>query len=262
MKRPRKIIPETFARKILSDLSISRPEDIAIEHIAEYFSAHVQQVPLSKADGLMLRIGQKAIISVRKNIQETGKKRFVIAHELGHFFLHPNIKQYDLCTQGELDILSYQRSNEEREANYFAAELLMPKHIFIKEINKNIDPCFSEIVRLSKVFDTTLSATAIQYIKYCGEPCSFIITKDLKRPWSFRSECFEFWISNRDHVHQYSVTSNAVSVGLQTDRADDVPAGVWLDNFSDSGKDFITEEAFVFGNSGIVYTLLWLHDSI
>lgn len=63
------------------------------------------------------------------------RQRFTIAHELGHFLLHKpektmfrdsDLERYD-------DILE---RIKEREANGFAAELLMPKSLLQQQINK------------------------------------------------------------------------------------------------------------------------------
>ncbi len=55
------------------------------------------------------------------------RKTFTLAHEFGHFVLHPNQDKF------RLDFFTYNDSKgsiEETEANYFAASLLMPKELF------------------------------------------------------------------------------------------------------------------------------------
>jgi hypothetical protein len=99
-------------------------------------------------------------------------------------------------------------------------------------------------------------------VKYSKEPCAFIISKELGQPWVFTAKGFEFWVERRDKIHAYSVTADVIKRGKTSGRADDVSAGVWFQNYSDTGKDYITEESFILGNSGIAYTLLWVHDEI
>lgn len=76
-----------------------------------------------------------------------GHKRFTIAHELGHYLLdytNPNKPYYDAYRQSK----SY--CNEEKRANQFAANLLMPRtdfidaHNDIKNTGKNITSLLSE----------------------------------------------------------------------------------------------------------------------
>jgi len=61
------------------------------------------------------------------------RDRFTVAHELGHYFLHSN--------QGETQIIATRLGSTriEWEANWFAAELLMPKEMFIKLYNQTKD---------------------------------------------------------------------------------------------------------------------------
>ena len=82
------------------------------------------------------------IIFVEKTMITT-RKRFTIAHELGHFFLHikdqekPRTLIADYSSEVMFRTSNIQRSAErqqlEIEANFFAAELLMPEDK-VKEI--------------------------------------------------------------------------------------------------------------------------------
>jgi len=61
------------------------------------------------------------------------RKTFTLAHELGHFLLHPEVDKL------RIDKFNYrddtQESRQETEANYFAASLLMPKDEFVKVVS-------------------------------------------------------------------------------------------------------------------------------
>ena len=58
------------------------------------------------------------------------RKKFTLAHELGHYMLHPNEMKL------RVDVYDYSKDSkesvEESEANYFAASLLMPRDEFEK----------------------------------------------------------------------------------------------------------------------------------
>lgn len=259
--RPKQALAEAKAREIIQKLGIASPNEIDVVKIAALRKIRVRERPLSGCDGMMVRKDNRAIISVRSSIPDVKKKRFVIAHELGHILLHPQIKQSDNFNLSQFEQMQYRSSPEEMEANYFAAELLMPSHLFTEEL-KLVDPSFSEISRLSRIFNTTLSATAIQFVKYSKEPCALIISKNLETPWVYTAEGFEFWVEKRERIHAYSVTADIIKRGKTSGRANDVSAGVWFQGYSDSGKDYITEESLFFQDSGIAYTLLWVHDAI
>jgi Zn-dependent peptidase ImmA (M78 family) len=52
------------------------------------------------------------------------RRRFTIAHEIGHFVLHPG-----RCRPERDGVVNEAMRAEEREADSFAAELLMPEHL-------------------------------------------------------------------------------------------------------------------------------------
>lgn len=78
------------------------------------------------------------------------RKKFTLAHELGHHFLHEGVKL-------RLDNLDYSSENkntvEESEANYFAATLLMPKELLLNLLDKG-----KSVEEVSNYFQVSLSA--------------------------------------------------------------------------------------------------------
>lgn len=82
------------------------------------------------------------IITLYKT-EPNNRKRFSIAHELGHLFLHMgyliNEKKWEQ-TKDYSDLVFYRKGNqkqfEEYEANEFAASLLMPENDFLKKIQE------------------------------------------------------------------------------------------------------------------------------
>lgn len=58
------------------------------------------------------------------------RRRFTIAHELAHYVLHRN--GHTLYAHRDGDVEGVIKSSIEREANFFAANVLMPEHL-IKE---------------------------------------------------------------------------------------------------------------------------------
>ena len=61
------------------------------------------------------------------------RRRFTLAHELGHIILNSNnrIQHRDNILNNQLDI--YANDDKEVEANYFAGCILMPRNVFIRE---------------------------------------------------------------------------------------------------------------------------------
>lgn len=66
-------------------------------------------------------------VDTRLSVQ---KKRFLIAHELGHYFLHYRGKNYFAHRESKKG-----KDRHENAADYFAAALLMPQEAFITQYN-------------------------------------------------------------------------------------------------------------------------------
>lgn len=95
-----------------------------------------------------------SILLNKKN--STKRKRFTIAHELGHYFLHKNILEND---EIHIDIMYRDDSKnyEEKKVDYFAGALLMNKMLLEKLYNKT-----DSIAELSEIFDVSESAMTVR----------------------------------------------------------------------------------------------------
>ena len=89
--------------------------------------------------GFLLQDGGNAIIGVNANHHDN-RQRFTIAHEIGHFVLHAREKLHvdrrdrALQLKHRDELSSAGIIVEEKEANLFAAELLMPARFLEKDV--------------------------------------------------------------------------------------------------------------------------------
>ncbi len=73
-------------------------------------------------------VNSQKYIMINSNIDNFGRKNFIIAHELGHYFLNHSLIQNDFyCIDNEILEDGSSTSEIEKEANYFATCLLMPE---------------------------------------------------------------------------------------------------------------------------------------
>lgn len=120
-----------------------------------------------EADGLIAKTGPNSFrislnASKRKNIP---RKRFTLAHEIGHLFLHMGFiiqpdKWKNLNTYNEL-VKFRDASNkrvEEYEANQFAAAFLMPKEEFVSQVNKNSVGQTCNVPPIADYFNVSIEA--------------------------------------------------------------------------------------------------------
>ena len=82
-----------------------------------------------KMEGLLLYDKKQSFVSININRPIT-RQRFTAAHELGHIFLHTEIKGNNFICP-----ISVKKNDIEKEADTFASNLLMPT----EELNKRVD---------------------------------------------------------------------------------------------------------------------------
>lgn len=95
------------------------------------------------------------------------RKRFTVAHELGHYFMHGSqFEDKESIIDTTLFRLtgSTQESKDlrEQEANEFAAELLMPYDKFTKSVN-SMKIKLGEVYEDVLAFDYQVSASAVKF---------------------------------------------------------------------------------------------------
>jgi len=107
------------------------------------------------------------------------RRRFTIAHELGHFLM-PSHKGNQQCTAS--DLRESRRGDDhqrrEAEANRFAAGLLMPKPWFSRDMNRLGDADVAHVQVLAKRYGTSLEATSNRYCELTDDICAFVFAKD------------------------------------------------------------------------------------
>lgn len=110
--------PQLMAQRLIAWAGLRPPMDV--EGAARRLGIDVEDLRLSgSVAGLLVREEPKRwLIIVNSRLTEPGRRRFTIAHELGHWALHrPVLRQASTELEGQW----------EREADEFAAHLLMPR---------------------------------------------------------------------------------------------------------------------------------------
>ncbi len=130
--------------EILSEHAVEKPT-VPVISIAKALGIEIQSENVAdNLSGFLIRSTDsgKAVIGVNKG-HSKARKRFTIAHELGHYLLHEGeLVHFDAERPGfRVNYRSESSSSEmEREANLFAAELLMPARFLERDSRiKRID---------------------------------------------------------------------------------------------------------------------------
>ncbi|HVV15043.1 MAG TPA: ImmA/IrrE family metallo-endopeptidase [Candidatus Paceibacterota bacterium] len=130
---------EKKAEEVLSALNV-KSIPISVEEIANQLKIKIGRAPSSEFSGMLIRKDGRALMGIN-NSEGTARQRFTIAHELGHYFLHPQNDTFVDYRQNEKE----PRNHREREADMFAAALLMPRKEVTKDFQKIVRKGFSEI---------------------------------------------------------------------------------------------------------------------
>lgn len=91
--------------------------------------------------------------------QSQGRRRFTIAHELGHWYLHMDVDSEQVeqfCRPSDLNT----KAHIEGQANAFAAALLMPSTL----LKEQAHTCRMNIPLLAKRFDVSVPAMRVRLV--------------------------------------------------------------------------------------------------
>lgn len=191
------INPANKAREILNQYGITDIANLDLEDLAYARNAIVEETDALNADGRTIFGEKYALIKINKNIDYIGKKRFTIAHEIGHVELHKNVQPLFLDNDSTLEY--FKKGHQETEANEFASELLMPAHLFKKECyGKKFSP---DLLRtLAEKFKTSLTSTAYKYFELGSHPvCLFYSFNNRVKYWK-RPDNYPHFIVDRTRL--------------------------------------------------------------
>lgn len=121
----------------------------------------------SETSGMLVRTDGLIVIGVNSNHAEV-RRRFSIAHELGHLSLHPGrpLLLHETVRVNFRDATSSMATDvEEIEANAFAAELLMPEPFVRQEVERSCEVRRTELVKqLAQTFAVSRPAMEIRLV--------------------------------------------------------------------------------------------------
>lgn len=241
------------AGEIIAMFGFKSGHEIEIEDLASHFGAIVTSGSLTGAVARMSRIGDTTVIRVVENA-DPGRRRFSLAHELGHLVMHDGCMK--TCSQADLE--SWRSIDEqESEANAFAAELLMPSTIARKACE--VSPVSLKLIRsIASDFRTSITATAIRFVELTSEPCAVVYSGDGVIEWAIRNRHFGgVYLDKRAKLDRRTVAFRLSSSSLFEEEGH-VPADAWIGSESlvMSGSEWLHESA-IRGPNGRILSILW-----
>lgn len=120
-------------------------------------------------DGTIKKDGDDSFCIAISSSQNDQRKNFTIAHELGHLFLHMGygISEEVWKEQNEKEYRRFGKSEQEYQANEFAAALLMPREIYLKKVDEIALNGTVDMEKVANACNVSLSA-AINRGRFLG----------------------------------------------------------------------------------------------
>lgn len=252
---------EMRARRSANDLikhyAISSPCEIRLEDIAMDRKVFVREGELKNTDAYLLRKGNKGIIRVRDSIPEVGRKRFAIAHELGHWEMHENDTQLNFCTEENLS--DYQGSPMEVEANIFASELLVPT-LVARTILGSVSPSIAAAREIANTFTISLTAAAIRLVQLSREDCMAVFSSGgIVKWWRKGKEFSDLPGISKNHIlHPESEASEILCGRKPSPKMVRVPNETWFPWAKNRTEFEVYEESIQLGRYSTILTILWI----
>ncbi|MCJ2036136.1 ImmA/IrrE family metallo-endopeptidase [Methylobacterium sp. J-068] len=191
--------------------------------------------PLKGFEGALVPVHEdpRGWLVISNSTASAGRRRFTVAHEAGHYFLHrhrlPNgihCKEEDVSRRAGKDI--------EKEADAFAAALLMPLHDLRRQVDPKVRPTLVELGALAERYGVSLTAATLRWLEYTERRSLMVVSTDGYACWArssdpaYRSGRF---IKTSGPPHEIP----AVSGAARPDMADACragishPSGVWFE---------------------------------
>jgi len=258
MKREiRKIRAEGTAFRITQDYCLDTPGPVPVEDIAMDRGVLCLEARLTGCLARLVRKGKRGIIRTDVKIREEGRKRFAIAHELGHWFLHEAESQYFICTAEQMR--DYKGSPIEVEANLFASELLMPTGLF-RPLASDVEPRLEQVKTLAGVFNTSLTATAMKFVELNKHECIVVLSTNKVVSWSKQQgNRSGLRIERGMKLHSDSVAFHLAASDRES-KPELVNADAWITHNWYERQIEITEQSWVLESYDSVLTLLVVAD--
>lgn len=252
--------PILTAQKVVSDLFIKGPEDLDLEGIINLYDCYYQEKSMSGADGRIIFKGNRIIITINSDITYLPKKRFVTAHELGHLLLHKNTLPFFNCDEASF-MEWYQGTSFETQANEFAAEILMPHHLFVEKAKKANKFDFSVLKDLAAYFQTSVTSTVIKFISQGTHPIAVVYSVAGTVRWQQFSNDFifkRFKTQRGNTIPKDTVAYDVLRGKTSIMQKEPILASYWFNIFDSQREIYLYEECFAIPSQKGLISLLWV----
>lgn len=244
----------TPAERLLQELGITEPQEIDLEAIAFHLGARVRFRKLEGCEARIIGCNNAAIITIGED-SSYKRKRFSLAHEIGHWTHH---KGQSLVCRVE-ESRPQDKMSPERIANNYAADLLMPRYLFTPTTRSYPKLDFKTVGDIADIFHTSRPATAIRLVESGHSPALLVCHGRARRKWFTRGQHVPSrWFPKDD----LAADSFAFGV-LHAEKPDDpmprkIGADAWFDRWE--AEKYEIQEQTIRTGADEVLTLILITD--
>jgi Zn-dependent peptidase ImmA (M78 family) len=210
-----------LAREVLWECGVDEPSKIDPFVIVGRRRILVIYGKLDGATAQILRHGERAIIRVSDQIVQIGRLRFTIAHEVAHYLLGHRIP-----SEMELGMTSPFSEHQEREADVFATEFLMPEAWVLPLCAA--PPSFAAIQTIAQTFRMSNMASAVRFVELTSAPCAVVYSENGHVVWAKRSRTFPNRIPAQLKIGEGALAHDFHELRPLGEDVRDVPATAWF----------------------------------
>ncbi len=190
------------------------------------------------------------------------RQRFSLGHELGHFLLPGHYSEASLTTCNNIGLNNGRGSDRrEREADFFAANLLMPKHLFLRDIKTIGEPDLLLLKALFEIYEVSAEAFLRRYVDFSEFQCCLIFSKDGNVRYPYWSERIPYLnVRKNQAIPPQSCTVNFNEGDGSVSDVEEVESWRWLSEGRQMLPSSLNEQTLCQAD-GYKVTLIW-HDEL
>jgi len=247
------------AVELLDEFGIEDIQDVDIRDLVYAKDIIYREAPLENYDGRIVYGKRgKALITVNSNLTYVPRKRFTIAHELGHYILGHNRKEVAHDNQASMEF--YKSGSQETEANQFASELLMPTSVFLEYIEgERFSPQLMH--DLAEEFKTSVTSVVYKYLECGSHPIAVFYSYKNKIKYWKKSADYRRMVKDLNNlpVPPCSVAEEWYKEGVQykPDDIQKIELNVWFDLWDKEENGWGYEYCLVSPKYNTVLSVVW-----
>jgi hypothetical protein len=237
------------------------PPTVDLYDLAQKLELEIVEVDLKSFDGALLRsrTSFSGRILVRSGIRELGRKRFTIAHEIGHYILHGD--QQNSCSPRVIEGWKEGQPLPEREADTFASELLLPTTDVTQHVNRRW-PSMQVVSDIADHYGASMMAAGRKFCDVASQPCALVWSSQRVIRWFHPSPSFVNFIEPGASLGFDSLALAAHEGRTLTDQMEEVPAEAWIKSSWLKEDAVVSEQSIFMPSYEGCLSLIWIRRAI